>query len=465
MDLRDFYRLILRNLSLVLISTFIGTFASGLITYLQTPMYQSEIQLFVSTQSGALDVSALIQGSSFSQQRVKSYAQIINSPTTLQPVIDKLNIRDSASGLAARVKANAPLDTVLINVRVQDKSAYLSARIANEIGRQFSSYVNELESNGPNSINPIKVSLVKEAQRPSTPSSPKPVLNLLLGLLLGFGLGVSLAVLRQVFDTSIKNEEDLDGASLLGTIGFDKSAKSKPLITQINRYASRTEAFRQLRTNLEYLSIENPPKVIAVTSALPGEGKTTTSINLALSLANTGFKVLLIDADLRRPKVGVYLRLEITKQGMAELLSDSEIPLSQFNFQNSITTFEAEAPIDVLIAGKLPKNPAEILNSDNFSKILELARANYHFVIVDCPPGLPVADAAIITTRTDGALIVVEAGKTRKNEFVGIRDAILNVGGNVLGVVLNKIPYSRVYDDYGYKYGYGYGYRYGYRGK
>jgi len=464
MDLKDFYRLVLRNLLTVLLATVAGLGVAGGITYASTPMYEAKLQLFVSTQGSDFDISALVQGSSFSQQRVKSYAQIIPSPTTLTPVIKTLGLDISPLELAKRVKASAPLDTVLINVSVTDESPIRSAQIANSIGDYFSQFVNELELSKDDSTPPIKVSVVKKASAPEDPATPRTTLNLILGLILGFALGVSISILRQIFDNTIKNELDLDQTPLLGAIGFDEEAAFKPLITQISRYGARTEAFRQLRTNIQYLRAEQPPKVIAVTSALPGEGKTSTSINLALSLAQSGFKVMLVEADLRRPKISTYLGIASKVAGLTELLSGKVEGDITTRITDVKQVFGSEITIDVISSGVVPPNPAELLDSETFAQFIENLRSEYQFVIIDCPPTLPVADAAIISTRTDGVLVVTAAGSTRKNQFLGVREAITNVGGQILGAILNKIPYSRTYDDYGYKYGYGYGYKRKYGG-
>lgn len=464
MDLKDFYRLVLRNLLTVAAATLLGLGVAAGVTYATTPMYEAKIQLFVSTQSSDFDISALVQGSSFSQQRVKSYAQIIPSPTTLAPVINKLNLNIEPEKLAKRVKASAPLDTVLINVTVIDESPVRSAQIANEIGNYFSEFVNQLELSRDDNTPPIKVSVVKAASAPEDPATPRTTLNLLLGLILGFGLGIGVAILRQIFDNTIKNEQDLDGTALLGAIGFDEEAETKPLITQISRYGARTESFRQLRTNLQYLRADQPPKVVAVTSALPGEGKTSTSINLALSLAQSGFNVAFIEADLRRPKAPSYLGIPSKVQGLSEVLSGKSEGALADRISSATQKFGSDITVDVITSGAVPPNPAELLDSETFGEFIEILRDRYDFVIIDCPPSLPVADASIISTRTDGVVIVTSAGSTRKNQFLGVREAISNVGGVILGAILNKIPYSRTYDDYGYKYGYGYGYRRKYGG-
>ena len=308
MELIQYWRLIVQNRIIIGASTLVGLIIAAAITFTTTPTYESQAQIFVSTPASTLDISALATGSSFSQQRVKSYAQIVNSPITLEPVIDRLNLNMTTTELGAMISASAPLDTVLISLTVTDINAQRASDIANAVADQFGVTIGDLELNGIGVDSPVKVSTVKGAIPADAPASPKKAINLALGLLLGFGLGIGLASLRKLLDNTVKNEDDLLGTPLLAAIGFDEIADEKPLVTQIGRYAARTEAFRTLRTNLQFLNPDAHPQVIVMTSALPNEGKTTSSINLALSLAQAGAKVVLVEADLRRPKVPLYLK-------------------------------------------------------------------------------------------------------------------------------------------------------------
>ena len=481
MDLKDFYQLILRNLLLVIASTVIGVGTSAAITYSMTPIYQAKVQLFVSTPSTAVDLSALVQGSSFSQQRVKSYAQIINGPETLKPVIAELHLPYTYEQLAKNVTATAPLDTVLISVTVSNLNPRQAVIIANAIGQQFAITVNNLEVANPNSsstlsgkpthsstsggadatatsASAVRVSMVKNASLPTSPASPKKALNLLLGLILGFGIGIALSILRLLFDNTVKREVDLDETSVLAAIAYDPLSETKPLITQISRYAPRTESFRQFRTNLQYVRPENPPKVIAITSAIPGEGKTTTSINLALSFATSGVKTLLIEGDMRRPRVLEYMGEAKKQAGLSEILS-GKVPGEIASRVKEVTFAFGEDNLSVISSGTIPPNPAELLDSEAFALLLEYVKTQYDFIIIDCPPALLVADASIIATRTEGAVIVTRIAKTKINQYLGARENLTTVGVNVLGAVMNMIPRSRT-DEYGGKYGYGYGYGY-----
>ncbi len=462
MDLQDYYRLIRRNFILVMAFVILGIGASAAITFTQTPIYDANIELFVSTPSSAIDISALAQGSSFSQQRVKSYAQIINGPETLDAVRQELHLTVSAEDLAKKIKASAPLDTVLINVTVSDSDPVHAANIANSVGKQFANTVNNLElgTNGTGS-SAIKVSVVKNALPPKFPSSPKKAINLLLGLILGFGLGLGLSILRVIFDNTVKNETDLDETPLLAVIAFDKEASTKPLISQISKWSARTESFRQLRTSLQYLKADNPPQVISVTSAFPGEGKTTTSINLALSLVMAGHKTILVEADLRRPKILTYLGIATEKPGLSELLSGKLPQAEGKNLAETILTLEDQG-LDIISSGHMPPNPTELLDSEALKTLIATLRTKYDFVIIDSPPSLLVSDAQVISTNVDGTLLVLRAGKTRKNQYLGTRDSISAVGGKILGALLNMVPDSKLQGDYGYKYSGGYGGKYSY---
>ena len=452
MELIQYWRLIVQNRILIIASVILGVLVSMIITFATTPTYQSQAELFVSTPASALDISALAIGSSFSQQRVKSYAQIIDSPLTLAPVIKQLELKITPAQLASQISASAPLDTVLIALTVTDTNPDRAAAIANAVANQFGTTVGDLELHGIGVDSPVKVSTVKMAIAASAPSNPKKSINFALGLLLGLGLGVGLASLRRLLDNTIKNEDDLNSAPLLAAIGFDDIANEKPLITQIGRYAARTEAFRTLRTNLQFLSPDAHPQVIVMTSALPNEGKTTSSINLSLSLVQAGAKVVLIEADLRRPKVPLYLEMSSMSEGLSDLISGPK-KLTPQAVKGMLHAYESTG-LKVLLSGMVPPNPSELLSSNKFEELIAILRKQFEYIIIDCPPLLPVTDAAIVSAKADGCVLIVHAGATKKPHFIGSRDAIKAVGSTILGVIINKIPESSLEYEYGYRYGY-----------
>ena len=452
MELLQYWRLIIQNRLIISLCTLVSFIAAIVITFTTTPTYQAKSQIFVSTPASTVDISALATGSSFSQQRVKSYAQIINSPLTLAPVVQELNLSITPEELSEMVSASAPLDTVLIVLTVTDTDPQRAADIANAVAKQFGVTVANLELQGIGSDSPVKVSTVLNAVPADSPASPKKAINLILGLLLGFGLGIALASLRRLLDNTIKNEDDLQGTPLLAAIGFDVLAKEKPLVTQIGRYSARTEAFRTLRTNLQFLRPDSHPQVIVFTSALPGEGKSTSAINLAISLAQAGAKTILVEADLRRPKIPVYLEFSNMDHGLSELISGQK-KLTTASLKSLIRKEESSG-LKVLLSGKVPPNPSELLGSAKFDELIGMLRKQFEYVIIDCPPLLPVTDAALVAAKADGAVLVVHAGVTKKPHFIGSRDAMAAVGSTILGVILNKIPEASLEYEYGYRYGY-----------
>ena len=462
MDLKDFYRLVLRNLPLVLACTFLGIAVAAGITFTQTPIYQSNVQLFVSTPASALDISALAQGNSFTQQRVISYAQIINGPATLNPVIKQLKLPYTEQELARNISSTAPLNTVLINLTVSDPDPERASAIANAVGAQFGSTVQALESQA--NASSIAVSIVKSAVPATTPSSPKKSLNLLLGLILGFSLGIAMGVLRLVFDNTVKNQEHLNGVTLLAAINYDEEAATKPLISDIGRYSLRTESFRTLRTNLQFIKSEKPLHILTFTSCVPGEGKTTSALNISIALSQAGCKTLFIEGDLRRPRSAKYLRIEKGSIGLTDILAGHLPAITATNIKKLVTKW-GEHDLHFLPSGKIPSNPAELLNSPLIDELFGTLRGIYDYVIIDSPPLLPVTDAAILAAKSDGAILIVKAGDTRIGQFRGALEALNAVGANTVGAIINMIPLeSRDTEDYGWRYGKPYRYSRGYRG-
>jgi non-specific protein-tyrosine kinase len=456
MEVLLYWRLILQNKVLLVVCIFLGLLASIGLTLSATPMYKSESQVFVSTPVTSLDISALATGSSFSQQRVKSYAQIVNSPLTLRAVIEELGLNISAEELSKRVSASAPLDTVLISISVNDSSPLRAAEIANEIATQFKIVASDLEMRSIDTDAPVKISTVRLAVPAEAPFTPRTKINYILGIVFGFAMGLLVSGVRKVLDLSVKNEDDLSGLPLLSAIGFDSAAEEKPLITELGRYAARTESFRNLRTNVKYIVPNIPAKIIAVTSALPNEGKSTTAINLSISMAQGGQRVLLIEGDMRRPQLCNYLNLAKSELGLSTILNEKK-KISVAAVNRVVQQFE-ETRLDLITSGPVPSNPSELLGSSRMNEFLKVLRGMYDYIIFDTPPLLPVTDAAVVASQVDGVILVVHAGKTKKPQFQGCRAAVESVNGRILGVVLNKIPEKAAGYNYGYKYSYSPGY-------
>jgi succinoglycan biosynthesis transport protein ExoP len=445
-DLQDLPHVFRRRWRLVTLALLACLGLAGLLTVSSTKIYQATTQVFVSLRGGTSMPGAAYQDTLFSQQRVKSYVKIANSPAVTQPVVDRLRVRLSARQLAGRITASAPADTVLINISVRDPDSAQARDLANAVAGQFSVVVADLEAPGTGQPSPVTVTVVRPAEQPGGPVSPRPALNLGLGLVVGLALGIGLAVLREALDTSVKTSADLQeltGGFPLGLIGFDPTATRSPLVSQVDTRSIRLEAFRTLRTNLRFVDVDRPARVVVLTSSVAGEGKSTTACNLAVTLACAGARVILVEGDLRRPQVAEYMGLE----GAAGL---TDVLIGRSHVEDVLQPW-GTLPLTVLTSGPLPPNPAEMLGSTQMADLIASLRARAEMVIIDAPPLLPVTDAAVLARECDGALLIVRQGRTTREQVERSLETMRGVGARVLGTVLNMVPVGGPHG-YGYEY-------------
>ena len=437
MELSDVYRRLRRGWLIVLLTTLLGVGGAVAATSRTTPQYQADTQLFVATQ-GVGDVDQLIQGNSLIQQRVQSYAALVAIPRVLQPVVDQLGLDETAGQLAQSITADAPVGTVLINVSVTRNSALEAQKIANAVSNRFGKVVAELETPRGRGTAPVTVSVVRPAILPSSPISASANSRLVIGLILGLGLGLGLAAMRELLDRSIKSESDVKDVAdvpVLGAISYDQDTPEQPLVVHGKGFSPRAEAFRQLRTNLQFVHVANHPRSIVITSSVPGEGKSTTAVNLAISLAAAGVSVVLVECDLRRPKVAQLLGLE----GAAGL---TNVLIGQVELEDVLQRWGAN-DLMVLACGPVPPNPSELLGSQVMTEVLRDLELRFKYVIIDSPPLVPVTDAAVISRITAGAVIVAGRGKVNRDQFRRAIETLEAVDARVLGVVMNFLPAKR----------------------
>lgn len=448
MEIRDYLRVLRARWLVVTVAVLVAGGTAAALSLLTTPVYQARTQLFVSTQATATSTD-LLQGSNFAQQRVQSYADIVSSPRVLEPVIEELDLGVRAAVLAERVSARVPLDTLLVTITVDDEDPDTAAEIANAVGVSFATTVAELEQPSDGGPSPVRVSPIEEATPPQYPVSPRPLRNVALGLVLGALAGFGLALLRDQLDTSVRGEADVERvteAPVLGGIAFDPQAPIRPLIVHTDPHGRRSEAFRQLRTNLQFLDVTNHPRSIVVTSSIPNEGKTTTAINLAITMSQTGSRVALVEGDLRRPKMATYLQVE-GAVGLTTVL------IGQAKLKDVLQPW-GDHELFVLAAGRIPPNPSEVLGSQAMRDLVQRLEDEYDIVIVDGPPLLPVTDAAVLATITGGAIVVAASKRVNRDQLARSLQNLDAVGARVLGIVLNMLPTKGpdAYEYYSYEY-------------
>ena len=311
MELRDYLRIARRRWLLILGSAIVVVALAALITSQTTKQYASTARVFISTTpSNSADA---YQGGLFSEQRVASYADLVSGLELSQRVIDQLQLDTNATDLAKKIEATVVPDTVVLKITVTDPSPIQAQKINDGVVKQLQDFVSELETPPGRSVPLLKATVVDSPRLPDTPVSPQPVRNVGLALVLGLLLGFGLAVLREILDTTFKRIEDVPALSetpLLSAMAYDPAVQQEPLISSLPSHSPRSEAFRVLRTNLSFVDVDAQHKAFVVTSSVPSEGKSTTSTNAAIAMANAGQRVLLIDGDLRRPQVAKLLNLE-----------------------------------------------------------------------------------------------------------------------------------------------------------
>ncbi|GGM00751.1 polysaccharide biosynthesis tyrosine autokinase [Glutamicibacter protophormiae] len=460
MELRDYLRILRRYWVQIVATTLLGIIVGAVVSITATPKYEASTQIYVSVRGDGQAVGELAQGSTVARQSVSTYASIATTESVLGPVIEKLDLPQSPEVLSAQIQATAPANQSLISVIVTGEDPKLTAQIANEVGKSLKAVVeDELEaSTTRNEPSLVSMNTVQPATEPVAPVSPRVPLNLALGTLLGMALGLGIAVLRAVLDTRIRSLQEIEHATdvpVLGGITYDADSPKRPLIVQSDPHSPRAEAFRTLRTNLEFLAVSNQEhsraRTFVVSSPGPGEGKSTTATNLALALAETGTRVVLIDGDLRMPAVARYMGIE-GGTGLTDLLIGS-VEVSDVLQQ------WGKDELYVLPSGKVPPNPSELLGSKAMDELLNLLGELFDYIIIDAPPLLLVTDASVLSQHASGVLIVAASGATRKQSLIGALDTLEIAGGKALGIIVTMLPLkgpdSYAYGAYGAYGGYG----------
>lgn len=446
MELRQYLHILRKGWPVVLGFVVLGTALGVLLTASTKKVYEATVQVFVatSTTSSALD---LANGNTFAQERVQSYTSIANSPSVTGAVISKLGLPLSTSQLAAKISADAPQNKVLINLHVTDNNPRQAATLADAVAAEFSKVVQDTEQTDANGKPVVKLTVIHPATVPGKPIKPSKTINIGLGLLLGLLAGVGVVVLREVLDNTVKGPADFEplGVPVLGYIPLDKRTVTTPVAFRGDLHSARSEAYRQLRTNLQFVNVDHTPRIIAVTSAIPGEGKTITALNLAAALAEAGYRVCLVEADLRRPNLAKVLDLAPDIGFTTALIRQAPLETVLQNAGRNLA---------VLTSGPVPPNPSELLMTEQAGAIIKQIAAQVDYTIIDTAPLLPVSDGAEIAILADATIVVHHAGKSTREQAQRAVEALEKVGEKPVGVVLNMITRGRGrYDDeYGYYY-------------
>ncbi len=435
MQLRDTLLIFRRrwvSMVLVLVTTLL---AAAVVTALIPPRFTASTSVFFDVRGGS-SVDDLAQASDFVESRMPSYARVSTSPLILGPVISDLSLPLTTKELADDVTAAVPEGTVILTIAASSDSAQKAADIANAVAsRVVSTVPTTLAPAASGSIPAVRVVVLAAATPAEALRSPGVARSLGLGLVLALLLAAGTAALRHAFDTRIRSEADvrgLSGSAVVGAVPLDRAAPLHPVARQADPLGPRSEAMRRLRTNLLFLHGPDASAPIVITSSIPEEGKTLTAVNLAISLADAGLRVLLVDADLRRPSVARLLDLQ-APAGLTTVL-ERRVPVPEVVQRWGAST------LDVLSSGPLPANPSELLGSMAMESLLRQLSATYDMVLIDTPPLLTAADGVVLSRAAGSALVVVGMDGTQRSQLEAGLESLTMVGANVVGLVLNRVP-------------------------
>lgn len=296
---------------------------------------------------------------------------------------------------------------------------------------------------------PIQHRIIETANLPSEPVRPKKATNILLSIALAVCLGLAMAFLQEYMDDRINSPEDADRAAHLPLLGHVPMIPEKEptVVTNLPARSHVAEAYRTLRSSIGFAAVDGVLNTMMVTSPSKGEGKTVTSLNLAIAMALDGKSVILVDADLRRPSVHKHLRLP-QGPGLTDVLVGQKSPDDVLN-QTEV------AGLRVMTAGPIPPNPAELLNSQPMDRIIETLRDMADVVVFDTAPCIPVSDSIVLSSKVDGVVVVIHAGETKKAAVKHTRDLLDRARARTLGLVFNKVPQRKGGYYYYYYYYYG----------
>jgi capsular exopolysaccharide synthesis family protein len=421
-------RVLRRRWLTLLVTTLLGLGASVLLIMATPPVYRTSAKVFLSTTEGN-SVGELVQGSNYAQNLVQSYADLATTPVVLGPVITDLGLKTTPEALAGDVRADVTLNTVIIEISASASDGATAAAIANTVGKELAVAVQNVSPKGLKNGEAIQISPISPARVPAVPAWPNRKLLGALGLAFGLALGVGLALLRDVWGTRIRNEEGLaraTSAPLLGTVAVSR----KDGVLALGAHGAKPDAFRRLEQSLSFYITGEHAFSFGLLTPKATVGATLTSVDLAVTLAEAGRRVVLVDGDLRRPSIAEHMGLRY-QRGLSRLIAD------RTTVDDALKDWD-DGAVRVLPGGPVPPNPDELLAAPAMGGVLERLRELAEVVVVHAQ----AASAPALALRLEGFVLVVEP-RTKKREVTALVANVERAGGRVLGMVLVRVSGQR----------------------
>ncbi len=404
-----------------------------------TPTYTASARVYFSTEAprggpGQADNIFLITTAD-----LETYIEVMSSPLLEEAIREDLALDDGAT---FSVTAATPGNTPVLDITATAATPELAAGVANAAGPQLAEVAQQFSLLLAGAGQSVASNPIDPATAPASPSSPDVRRSLALGFLVGIAAGTGLAFAQHGLDRRIRDASDLRQLSeqpVLASVPLDEQ---HPVVMVSRPRGVGAESIRRLRTNLKFVDVATARHSVLFTSALAGEGKTTTAINLAIAMSDAGSRVLLVDADLRKPTVAANLGLPGEVGLTTALLGEAEIEDAAQQWRDS--------SLYVLPAGPIPPNPSELIGSKAMRKLFKRLSRSFDVLVVDSPPVLPVVDAVLLGKLTGGTVMVVGLDKIRKHHLGAALGALETAGVPVSGFVLNKAPLDGAAASYRY---------------
>ncbi len=411
-----------------------------------------------------VDITCNANDPSLAARAANAWADGYNQVMRSQSVWNALSAAQYIRGLLDA--QNATVSSLTSAAASVEKNSVLGRLYSKQLSEAYATLEglrSQLSSVELASINPRNaISILQLAAPNRQPLSPKPTSDAILAFIAGLALGVGIAVVRETMDDKLRTRTELEALShgrpaigLIPSIREWEDRKTPLLISAEQPKSPPAEAFRSLRTSLQFMSLDDPIKTLLITSPAAADGKTTVTSNLAYTIASAGQEVIIVGCDLRKPRIHEFF-------GVSNDVGFTSVMLGEVDLDDAIIEVPGSAYLKILPAGPIPPNPAELLSGRRAQLIMEQIKERCDIVIIDSPPMLPVSDAQVLAAKADAVILVAAAGISTKRDVARSMELMMQVDAALIGVVLNRAPSSDGYSYYRYGYGYGYGEGYGY---
>ena len=425
-----------RRWRIIALCTLVVVAVATVVTNQQPREYTARASVYLQTTSPRASTSDSgsnsVGVSVITAQDLNTYVAVLGSPPVVDPLRKRLGL---PAGYPINVSAKVSQNTSILDITATDPDPKRAAAIANAVGPQLADAAGIFSPLLKSSGQTVTATTISPAVAPGAPTSPNVVRNIELAVLAGLLLGIGFALMRNVFDTKVRGESDLQSVSNSPLLAALPEESIGSVISSWGanpgQHHGYLEAVRRLRTSLMFVDVTTTGHTFLVTSAVPGEGKTSTAINLARAVAETGSRTLLVDADLRRPTVASTLGLEGAAGLTTVLLGRADL--------NDVIQPYGDTNLHILAAGQVPPNPSELLGSQRMTEVFEKLGADFDYVLVDSPPVLPVVDAVLLDKLTAGLVMVVAADRTRKRDLAQAVKILQTAGIEIDGFAMNMV--------------------------